>query len=71
MTLDFDLATAVDGSGLAASLGGEFRDGHLFVDSADPVAVSHTIEAWMAERGLPLVPVQVDERTFAFAPPAG
>jgi hypothetical protein len=71
MTLDFDFATAMDGPGLAASLGGEFRDGHLLVDSADATAISHTIEAWMTARGLPFVPVQLDERTFAFAPPAG
>ncbi len=71
MTMDFEFSRTVDGPGLAASLGGEFRDGHLFVDGPDPVAISHAIESWLSERGLPLVPIQVSEFVFAFAPPAG
>ena len=69
MTVDVEITRSVDGPELAALVGGEYRDGHLLVEAADPLTVTHALEAWVAERGLPLVPVQIGEGAFALAPP--
>jgi hypothetical protein len=37
----------------------------------DETLLAHAIEDWIAARDLPLVPVRIDDCTFAVSPPAG
>lgn len=40
-------------------------------DATDEVAgeVSHALDAWFVERGLPFIPVRIGERAFTVRPP--
>jgi hypothetical protein len=66
-----ELARTIDGPELRALLGGTLDGRRVLVDSIDARAVLHVLETWSANHALPLVPVRVDEHTFALAPPAG
>ncbi len=65
-----DLATALAEHGMSVDL--VDYDGHVAVrfEDCDEVRLTHLIEDWILTRALPLVPVRIDERTFAIAPPA-
>jgi hypothetical protein len=74
-----ELTRETDGPGLVAALaehGLEGRlvgDGHLEVqvEDCDEERLAHAIEDWIHERDLPLVPVRIDDCTYAVGPPAG
>jgi hypothetical protein len=75
-----ELTREIDGPGLVAALEshglkGELVDGreHLVVqvDDCDDAELAHAIEDWIAERDLPLVPMRIDDCTYAVSPPAG
>jgi hypothetical protein len=48
------------------------HDDHLAVrvEDCDEAQLAHAIEDWIRARGLPLVPVRIDDCTYAVAPPA-
>ena len=78
MTIAVELTRAVDGPEVKAMLeaGGvkaELKDGgsELLVRADNAETVSHLLEGWAAERGLPFVPLQLDGSSFALVPPAG
>jgi hypothetical protein len=64
------LLDALAEHGLAAKLVG---DEHLAVqvEDCDEEKLAHAIEDWIAARDLPLVPLKIDDCTFAVGPPAG
>jgi len=64
------LIAALAEHGLAGTLVGEE---HLAVqvEDCDEGLLAHAIEDWIRERDLPLVPVRLDDCTFAVSPPAG
>ena len=65
------LIEALADHGLTAELVG--GSGHLAVQVADcdEAALAHAIEDWIHARDLPLVPVRIDDCTYAVSPPAG
>jgi hypothetical protein len=75
-----ELTRETDGPGLIEALADHGLDGvlvddqeHLTVEVADcdEEKLAHAIEDWIAARDLPLVPVRIDDCTFAVSPPAG
>lgn len=75
-----ELARETDGPGLIEALAehgltGELGEGaeHLVVqvEDCDEAELAHAIEDWLRERDLPLVPVRIDDCTYAVSPPAG
>jgi hypothetical protein len=80
-----DCARAVDGDDLLAAFHAQGIEGEL-VDRGPRLvfrladgardgaqfasAVVHSLDAWLGERRLPLVPVCVSEHAFALRPPA-
>jgi len=64
------LITALSAHGVTANL--VDYDGHvaLQVEDFDEGRLMHLIEDWLRARALPLVPVRIDDRTYAVAPPA-
>jgi hypothetical protein len=75
-----ELTRESDGPGLIEALAehglaGELVDDqeHLTVEVADcnEEQLAHAIEDWIRARDLPLVPVRIDDCTFAVSPPAG
>jgi len=75
-----ELTRETDGPGLIEALAdhglaGEFvgEDQHLtvHVEDCDDSKLAHAIEDWIRERELPLVPVRIDDCTYAVSPPAG
>jgi hypothetical protein len=75
-----ELTRETDGPGLLEALAehgleGELVDDHehlaVEVADCDEAHLAHAIEDWIASRDLPLVPVRIDDRTFAVSPPAG
>ena len=75
-----ELTRDSDGPGLlealaAHGLEGELVEGHdhlaVEVVDCDETLLAHAIEDWIAARDLPLVPVRIDDCTFAVSPPAG
>jgi hypothetical protein len=62
-----DLAQALAAQGIAA----EVRTGpdRVTATADDAVLVEHAVEDWTAERGLPFVPLHVDERRVVLSPP--
>jgi hypothetical protein len=75
-----ELMRDTDGPELVAALAEHGMKGEL-VDYDDHVAVqvedcneselTHAIEDWLRERELPLVPIRLDDCTYAVQPPAG
>ncbi len=74
-----ELTREIDGPGLVAALErrglhGELAAGDRLaveVEDCDEAELAHAIEDWIAERELPLVPVRIDDCTYAISPPAG
>jgi hypothetical protein len=75
-----ELTRESDGPGLLEALAEHGLDGalvddheHLTVEVADcnEEQLAHAIEDWIRARDLPLVPVRIDDCTFAVSPPAG
>ncbi len=75
-----ELMRDTDGPELVAALAehgmkGELvdYDNHVAVQVADcdDETLTHAIEDWLHERELPLVPVRIDDCTYAVQPPAG
>jgi hypothetical protein len=75
-----ELTRETDGPGLLQALADHGLAGDLIDDDAhltvevedcDEERLAHAIEDWIAARDLPLVPVRVDDCTFAVSPPAG
>lgn len=64
------LVQALAEHGLTAELVGT---GNLAVqvEDCDEELLAHAIEDWIAGRDLPLVPLKIDDCTFAVGPPAG
>ena len=64
-----ELVAALAEHGLASELVG---GGHLTVQVEDcaEAELAHAIEDWIRARDLPLVPVRIDDFTFAVSPPA-
>ena len=75
-----ELTRETDGPGLLAALAEHGLEAEL-VEGRDQLAVkvagcdetklTHAIEDWIHARDLPLVPVRIDDCTFAVSPPAG
>ncbi len=75
-----ELTRETDGPGLIEALAAHGLEGELVdhdqqlaveVEDCDEEKLAHAIEDWIAARDLPLVPVRIDDCTFAVAPPAG
>jgi hypothetical protein len=75
-----ELTRDTDGPQLVAALAerglkGELVDDHdhiaVQVQDCDDTELAHAIEDWLGERNLPVVPVRIDDCTYAVAPPAG
>jgi hypothetical protein len=75
-----ELTRETDGPGLIEALADHGLDGelvddqeHLTVEVADcdEEQLAHAIEDWIRAHDLPLVPVRIDDCTFAVSPPAG
>ena len=74
-----ELTRDYDGPDLIAALAQQGLTGHL-VAAGDGVAVqvegceetelAHALEDWIRDRRLPLVPLRIDDCTFALSPPA-
>ena len=78
MTIAVELTRAVDGPEVLAMLeaggvSGELaRDGCVLrIEAEDAGQVAHLLETWASENGLPFVPVQVGDSSYALVPPAG
>jgi hypothetical protein len=74
-----ELTREIDGPGLVAALERHGLKGELVgsehlavqVEDCDEAKLAHAIEDWIADRDLPLIPVRVDDCTYAVSPPAG
>jgi hypothetical protein len=74
-----ELTRESDGPGLIEALAAHGLTGELLekeeltvqVEDCDDEQLAHAIEDWIRERDLPLVPVRIDDCTFAVSPPAG
>lgn len=75
-----ELTRETDGPGLLEALAEHGLEGTLVDDQAhltvevtdcDETQLAHAIEDWIARRDLPLVPMRIDDCTFAVSPPAG
>ena len=75
-----ELTRETDGPGLVAALAAHGLNGtvldedkHLTVQVEDcnEDELAHAIEDWIHDRDLPLVPLRIDDCTYAVSPPAG
>jgi hypothetical protein len=75
-----ELMRDTDGPGLVAALAAHGMAGTLVdydnhvavqVEDCDEGQLTHAIEDWLRECELPLIPVRIDDCTYAVAPPAG
>jgi hypothetical protein len=75
-----ELTRESDGPGLIEALAAHGLSGELLdeeqhltvqVEDCDEEQLAHAIEDWLHERDLPLVPVRIDDCTYAVSPPAG
>jgi hypothetical protein len=76
MRVDIELARSSDVEDLAQSLTAQGIKADVLTESnriaatADDLAlVEHAVEGWTAERGLPFVPLHVDEQHVVLSPP--
>lgn len=65
------LIAALADHGLTGELVGEVDNLAVQVEDCDDEQLAHAIEDWIHERDLPLVPVRLDDCTYAVSPPAG
>ena len=62
-----DLARSLTAQGIVANV---LSDPYRVTAVADDLTlVEHAVEDWTAERGLPFVPLHVDEKHFVLSPP--
>ena len=75
-----ELTRETDGPGLLEALAEHGLQGELVddqdhltveVEDCDEQQLTHAIEDWIRARDLPLVPVRIDDCTYAVSPPAG
>jgi hypothetical protein len=65
-----ELITALSERGLRAGLVDHDNGVAVQVEDCDEEQLAHAIEDWIRARELPLVPVRIDDCTYAVAPPA-
>ena len=66
-----ELVAALAEQGLTAELVDDREHLAVQVEDCDEEKLAHAIEDWIAARDLPLVPLKIDDCTFAVGPPAG
>jgi hypothetical protein len=76
MRVDIEVARSSDAEDLAQSLTAQGIKADVLTEpdrvaaTADDLAlVSHAVESWTADRGLPFVPLHVDEQHVVLSPP--
>jgi glycerate-2-kinase len=76
MRVDIEVARSSDVEDLAQSLTAQGIKAEVLTEpdriaaTADDLAlVEHAVESWTAERGLPFVPLHVDEQHVVLSPP--
>jgi hypothetical protein len=65
-----DLVEALAEHGLAGALVDDKEHLTVQVEDCDEAELAHAIEDWISGRALPLVPVRIDDCTYAVSPPA-
>jgi hypothetical protein len=65
------LIEALGEHGLAAELVSDQEHLTVQVEDCDEAKLVHALEDWIRGRELPLVPLRIDDCTYAVAPPAG
>jgi hypothetical protein len=65
------LITALEEHGLKGELVDDREHLAVQVEDCDEEKLAHAIEDWIRARDLPLVPVRIDDCTYAVSPPAG
>jgi hypothetical protein len=74
-----ELTREIDGVDLVGALATRGLKGELVstedyvavqVEDCDEGQLAHAIEDWLCERNLPLVPLRIDDCTYAVSPPA-
>jgi hypothetical protein len=66
-----DLVAALAEHGLAGELVDSVEHLTVQVEDCDERLLAHAIEDWIRSRDLPLVPLRIDDCTYAVSPPAG
>jgi hypothetical protein len=76
MKVDIEVTRSSDAEDLAQSLTARGIQADVLTDpdrvavtAPDLALVEHAVEEWTAERGLPFVPLQVDEQHVVLSPP--
>jgi hypothetical protein len=75
MRFEIELTRSADAEDLVQSLSAKGIDAELSepdrvtAKAEDFVLVEHAVEEWTAERGLPFVPLHVDDRRVVVTPP--
>jgi hypothetical protein len=75
MKVDIELTRTSDAEDLVQSLSAKGIEAELAepdrvtAKAEDFVLVEHAVEEWAADRGLPFVPMQVDDRRVVVSPP--
>ena len=75
MKVDIELSRSADAEDLVESLSAKGIDAKLTepdrvtAKAKDFLLVQHAVEEWSAERGLPFVPLHVDDRRVVVTPP--
>jgi hypothetical protein len=75
MKIDIELTRSSDAEDLVQSLSAKGIDAKLAepdrvtANAEDFALVEHAVEMWTAERGLPFVPMHVDDRRVVVSPP--
>jgi hypothetical protein len=65
------LLEALAEHGLKGKLVGVAEHAAVEVEDCDEAELAHAIEDWIHDGDLPLVPVRLDDCTYAVSPPAG
>ena len=65
------LVAALAEQGLTAEVVDDQEHLAVHVEDCDEEKLAHAIEDWIHARDLPLVPVRIDDCTYAVSPPAG
>jgi hypothetical protein len=66
-----DLIRALAEHGLTSELVQDEEHLSVQVEDCDEAELAHAIEDWIRGRELPLVPLRIDDCTYAVSPPAG
>jgi hypothetical protein len=65
-----ELVAALEEHGLKGELVDDREHVAVQVEDCDEGELAHAIEDWIRARDLPLVPMRIDDCTFAVSPPA-